>query len=248
MNIYEKIQLIKKELLEANLKKTGENKFAGFKYYELSDILPKIIELCNEHKIFTRVSFDKEQAVLELRNIEAPEEAIYYTSPMEELELKGCNKVQALGGTETYSRRYLYMACFDIIENDMFDGTTAEVNEEYAKNYVFNFGKHKGEKLTEVIELDDGYIKWLLKNENTQEDLLKSIEILTGQGPIEVDLELTKQFHELLVESGVDLDKLLEKYNTEKKEKFTYDDLTKEQKQDAMRRMQIVIEKRNNNE
>ena len=43
MNIYEKLTVAKKTILEANLKKSGENKFAGFKYYELSDITPKII-------------------------------------------------------------------------------------------------------------------------------------------------------------------------------------------------------------
>lgn len=248
MNIYEKIQLIKKELLEANLKKTGENKFAKFKYYELADFLPTIIKLCDVHKVFTRISFDYEKATLEVRNIENPEEVVYYTSPMEELELKGCNKVQALGGTETYSRRYLYQACFDIIENDMFDGTSAEVNEEYANNYVFTFGKHNGEKLVDVITNDDYYIQWLLKNEKTSDDLLKSIEILTGQKPKEIELELTEQFQRLLVDSEVDLEKLLKKYNTGEKENFTTNDLTKEQMQDAIRRMQTVIEKRNNNE
>ena len=48
---------------------------------------------------------------------------------MEELELKGCNKIQALGGSETYSRRYLYMSAFDIIENDMFDAVVSEEKE-----------------------------------------------------------------------------------------------------------------------
>lgn len=244
MNIYEKIQLVKKELLEANLKKSGENKFAGFKYYELSDFLPTIINLCNEHKLFTRISFDYNDATLEVRNIENPEEVIYYTSPMEELELKGCNKVQALGGTETYNRRYLYMACFDIIENDMFDSEKV-VDEEYAKNYVFKFGKYKETALTEVIEKDDNYITWLLKNENTDKDLLKSIEILTGRVPKEVDLDITKEFMELLISSGTDLEELLSYYNTDKKEKFTKDDLTKEQLVDAIGKMKKKIEKEN---
>lgn len=244
MNIYEKIQLIKKELLEANLKKSGENKFAGFKYYELSDIVPTIIELCNEHKVFTRISFSDYEATLEVRNIENIDEVIYYTSPMEELELKGCNKVQALGGTETYSRRYLYMACFDIIENDMFDGEKV-VDEEYAKNYVFKFGKYKETALTDVIEKDDNYITWLLKNEDTDKDLLKSIEILTGRVPKEVDLDITKEFMELLVSSGTDLEELLEYYNKDKKEKFTKDDLTKEQLADAIGKMKKKMEKEN---
>ena len=122
MNIYEKIQEVKVRLLKANIKKSGVNKFAGYNYYELADFTPFIIDFCTELKLFTAISFDKELAKLTIVNSENPEERIEYTSPIEELELKGCNKIQALGGTETYSRRYLYMSAFDIIESDMFDG------------------------------------------------------------------------------------------------------------------------------
>jgi hypothetical protein len=55
---------------------------------------------------------------------------------MEELELKGCNKIQALGGTETYQRRYLYMSAFDIIENDLFDATSGTKQNESKPKYV----------------------------------------------------------------------------------------------------------------
>lgn len=122
MNVYEKMQLAKVQLLEKNLKKSGENKFSKFFYYELADILPSIIQICNELKLFTAVSFTDDLAVLEIIDVEKPENKIIYTSPMRDLELKGCNKIQSLGGTETYSRRYLYMSAFDIIESDMFDG------------------------------------------------------------------------------------------------------------------------------
>lgn len=125
-NIYLKIQNVKEKLLKENIKKSGKNKFAGYDYYELADFTPSIIKFCNEERLFTRISFDKELATLEIIDIDKPEDKISYTSPMEELELKGCNKIQALGGTETYSRRYLYMVAFDIIENDMFDSTTTE--------------------------------------------------------------------------------------------------------------------------
>lgn len=126
MNIYEKIQLVKLKLLQTNIKKSGFNKFAGYNYYELADFTPYIINFCTELKLFTAISFDKELAKLTIINVDQPEEKVEYTSPIEELELKGCNKVQALGGTETYSRRYLYMAAFDIIENDMFDSVVTE--------------------------------------------------------------------------------------------------------------------------
>ncbi len=129
-NIYKKIQATKKRLLEANLKKSGENDFSHYKYYELADFLPTLIKLCDEEGLFTGVRFDDEFAYLDIVNIEKPEEKVIYTSPMRALELKGANAVQALGGVETYSRRYLYMAAFDIVENDMFDSTVEEPKKE----------------------------------------------------------------------------------------------------------------------
>lgn len=162
MNIYEKLTIAKKTILEANLKKSGENKFAGFKYYELSDITPKIIEVCNNLKLHTAISFDKDYATLTITNIENVEEKLIYQSPMKELSLKGCNDIQALGGVETYSRRYLYLTAFDIIENDMFDAKSGtqdneETEESKLKNQIKSYGqkasellKTKGKKLSEL--------------------------------------------------------------------------------------------------
>jgi len=132
-NIYEKVQEIKSELLKKGLKKTGLNKFSNFQYFELSDFLPTIIELCKQHKVCTYVSFDNEKAFLTAINSEKIDEKIEISSPMRSLELKGCNEIQALGGVETYNRRYMYMALFDITENDMFDavaGTEANNKKE----------------------------------------------------------------------------------------------------------------------
>lgn len=96
MNIYEKIQKVKVDLLNSKLKKSGENKFSGFKYFELADFLPTIIKLCEEEKLFTSISFGTELATLKIVNSEEPTEVVTYTSPMKDLELKGCNSVQAL--------------------------------------------------------------------------------------------------------------------------------------------------------
>lgn len=133
MSIYKKIQLVKQKLLEANLRKTGENKYAGFKYYELADFTPTIINLCNEVGLFTKITFNNEEAKLTIINSDKPDQREEYTSPMRTLELKGCNQIQALGGVETYSRRYLYMSAFDIIENDMFDAQSGSNNSKEVK-------------------------------------------------------------------------------------------------------------------
>lgn len=137
MNIYEKIQKVKQELAERELKKSGENKFSGFKYYELGDFMPSIIELCNKYQLFTQVTFTNEEGILllvdadasnaiKLENGELDYRCIKYTSPMRDLELKGANAIQALGGVQTYLRRYLYMNTFDIVEADMFDSNEFE--------------------------------------------------------------------------------------------------------------------------
>jgi len=234
MNIYEKVQLIKKEILESNLKKSGENKFANFKYYELADFLPTIVNLCNEHKVFTRISFDFENATLEIRNVENVEEVIYYTSPMEELELKGCNKIQALGGTETYSRRYLYMSAFDIVENDMFDAQEP-ITKESAEQYTFQSGKHQGWTLKRVIEEDKKFLNWLLNN-STDERLLEMIKLLTGEVPKTDEewderLELTQQLQRLIVDKGLDIEKICEYYKVESTQ-----DLSNEQMQEIIKK------------
>lgn len=126
MNIYEKMNEAKIHILKAKLKKSGENKFAGFKYFELADILPEIVDICQQLKLHTKVTFTESEAVLTITNAEDPKEILHVTSPMKETELKGCNAIQALGGVETYQRRYLYMAAFDIIENDLFDAKTGQ--------------------------------------------------------------------------------------------------------------------------
>lgn len=59
------------------------------------------------------------------------------------------------------------------------------------------------------------------------------------QADDEINLALTKEFNDVLVSSGTDLDELLTYYNKEKKENFTINDLTEQQKKEA-----IVIMKR----
>ncbi|MDR1926171.1 MAG: ERF family protein [Endomicrobium sp.] len=130
LNIYKKIELIKLSLLKKNIKKTGKNTFSKYDYYELSDILPFIVEECEKNNLFTKISFTQDIASLTIVNCDNPNETIEYTSPMEKITIKGCNEIQALGGVETYQRRYLYMAAFDIIENDLFDSIAGSKDNE----------------------------------------------------------------------------------------------------------------------
>lgn len=192
MILYEKINKIKEGILKANLKKSGYNKFSNFSYYELADITPTIIKLCNEYNVMTQFTFDKEYARLLITDVEKPEDNLIYTSPMEELEIKGANKIQALGGTETYQRRYLYMMAFDIIESDMFDATAGMTDEDKAKAYTFMSGKCKGKTITEVYNEDKGYLQWCLDN-GKNDEVKGYIELITDLKRTEIPSEEEQQ-------------------------------------------------------
>ena len=137
-----------------------------------------LIKLCDEYKVFTKFSYSKDLATLEIINIENPVEKEIYTSPMEELELKGCNKIQALGGTETYSRRYLYMSAFDIIENDMFDAVVSEEKLKDTAKLLTTFEKLVIETNTEKEKL---YEHYGVENNTqmTNEQLQDAIDIMS---------------------------------------------------------------------
>lgn len=131
MNIYEKMQSAKVMLQKKDLKKTGENKFSNYKYYELGDFMPAINEICEELKLFTQVDFAPDFATLTIINTEKADEKLVYNSEMVKVTLKGCNEIQALGGVQTYQRRYLYMNAFEISENDYYiDGNNKEQNDK----------------------------------------------------------------------------------------------------------------------
>ncbi|HBF7083053.1 TPA: ERF family protein [Clostridioides difficile] len=125
-NIYIKLMDVRVKFSKLNLKKSGENKFANFKYFELADFLPQATGLLEEAKLCPIVTFTNEYATLTLINGENPSEQIVFTSPMRDLQLKGSNELQALGGIETYQTRYLYIQLLNITENDSFDAVSGK--------------------------------------------------------------------------------------------------------------------------
>lgn len=133
LNVYGKLAEARKRFLEAPVKKSGINRFAEYKYFELSDIVPPATTIFNDLGLVFIISFTAEYATGILVDTEDPVNSISFTSPMKELDVKGMNAIQALGGVETYQRRYLYMTCLDIVEADAFDATQGKPDPETGK-------------------------------------------------------------------------------------------------------------------
>jgi hypothetical protein len=132
MKVKKAIQEIRVKLQNLNIVKTGHNKFAKFRYYELADFIPNVNELCLIHGISTNFSVDNEKATLEISDIES-DESVVFSVPFVTPEIKGANATQNLGGAITYIKRYLYMNAFEIVENDHFDSVTGKKEAEIPK-------------------------------------------------------------------------------------------------------------------
>lgn len=134
--IQEKLQKARFELLSKKLKKSGKNGYSGFTYYELADFIPQVTEIFYNLKIFSNFSIDEGKAFLTCTDWEDKTQEVF-KSPIEDLELKGCTKIQALGGVHTYMKRYLYLNALEITENDMFDAKAGVIEEKKPQNNDF---------------------------------------------------------------------------------------------------------------
>lgn len=121
MTVYSKLAKARVKLQETDIKKSGFNKFSKFKYYELSDFLPSLNKINADLGILPIFNMNNEKATLKIVNCDKPEEIIEFEIPFVSSEVKGANAVQNLGGTETYLRRYLFLAAYEITDGEVFD-------------------------------------------------------------------------------------------------------------------------------
>lgn len=203
MNIYEKVQQIRVDLQGMNLKKSGENKFAGYKYYELGDFLPYVNRLMLSNKVASQVTFETDFARLRLINCEKPEETMEFTSPMAGATLKGAHDIQNLGAVETYQRRYLYMAAFEIVESDFFDATQGKQGEQKQqdKKQDTKLSEYMGNKLNDAVM---GYASLTQTKNKAVMDLIKKETGLTPKTMTDEDgekvLALLKEWSDKYIE------------------------------------------------
>jgi len=132
MKVYKKLSIARVLLQEMPLTKSGHNKFAGYKYFELGDFLPAIQKIFNEIGLVDVISFDKDEATMTIYDADDGS-SVQFKSPMGSANLKGCHEVQNIGAVETYQRRYLYVTALAIVEHDALDAVTGDSKTVEAK-------------------------------------------------------------------------------------------------------------------
>lgn len=120
--VYHKLMQARIALQGKKLTKTGHNKFAGYKYFELGDFLPATQEIFLDIGLCGYVTFTTELAILSIVDTGGGGE-LQITSPMATASLKGAHDIQNLGAVQTYLRRYLWVTAMEIVEHDALDAT-----------------------------------------------------------------------------------------------------------------------------
>ena len=126
---------IKGELSQHKIPKSGKNKFSGFTYHELGDFMPFINELNARHGVNAMVNIKRVQNLcyILLVNTEDTNDRYCVEIPLDEAEMLSngggaskVDKIQRLGSTVTYLRRYLFMTAYDIVESDGVDASSGK--------------------------------------------------------------------------------------------------------------------------
>ena len=183
MNVLKKLIDSRVALQHKSLNKSGHNKFAGYKYFELADFLPTVQQIFQEKGLVDVISFTETLATMIVFDTEDGS-SVSFTSPMGSANLKGCHEVQNVGAVESYQRRYLYTTALAIVENDVLDAVTGDdakpvVKEEKPKAILIGqnpevFAKERPQGRTaEQLLLVDKLIEWA--EASTTEAELKSV-------------------------------------------------------------------------
>jgi hypothetical protein len=118
----------------------------------------------------------REIAKLSLTDILNPNDALIYEMPLREIEIKGANKMQNVGGVRTYAKRYLYMEALNISDNNLdLDGNDMS-NKKNAK------ATSKDEKLTEAINAIKIKVDVLRKAQIKDTDISNAIKNVYSDG------------------------------------------------------------------
>lgn len=173
MSIYEKLARIQEEVMNTSFSKSGENKFQKYDYFELEDLLQKIIPLTIKYETTIMFSFT-EHGVLKLKDWNPEKGEVSIRVPFPELEAinRGTNKIQSTGAYITYLKRYLLMNMFLIMEKDIVDSNTnnAGVKETSKKEVSESVTGDPVQKVREYIHSKDSTLEItpLMINQNRQ--------------------------------------------------------------------------------
>ena len=127
MNIYEKLDKARALVRKTKHKKKGKNTYSKYDYFTPEQVELIVAEVCTETRMIAICNLKTSEyglyQTLELVDLDDTKSSITFQLATKHGSLKATNETQQMGGTDTYSERYIKMKVFQIKDNNLdFDG------------------------------------------------------------------------------------------------------------------------------
>jgi hypothetical protein len=130
MEVFKKLQQAKEKIKKSDLKKEGRNEYSKYDYFTPEQVDKLVFEAAKEFNLFNSYQLKRTEfglvAQLKVIDLDSGKSEIFEIAT-EIPEIKATNIAQQLGGAVTYSKRYLLMSTYDIVDNNLdFDSRTPQ--------------------------------------------------------------------------------------------------------------------------
>jgi len=123
MNIYQKLDTARELVRTTEHKKDGRNTYSNYDYFTPELVETIVSEVCSKTKLIPLCNLKRnehgEYQEMILVNLEDTSETITFELATVRGEMKATNATQQMGGTDTYSERYLKQKVFQIKDNNL---------------------------------------------------------------------------------------------------------------------------------
>lgn len=117
--LFTKLNKARIEFMDKHVAARGENNFNHFNYITLKDIVDNALPILVDNGLALHHMLYQSPPVVEVIDLDTGYGELFGSNYNMELEGKNTNqKLQALGSSETYLRRYIYLQILDIVEQD----------------------------------------------------------------------------------------------------------------------------------
>lgn len=159
-NLYEKLNKARELVRTGGYKKDGTNTYSKYDYFTPEMVEKIVSDVCEKNKLLTICNLKADQfglyQELILIDLEETDKPLVFQLRTVMGEMKATNATQQMGGTDTYSERYIKMKVFQIKDNNLdFDSQDHTQPPKVGKKAREDKNKQDKENGVDPLQEDD---------------------------------------------------------------------------------------------
>jgi hypothetical protein len=157
-NVLEKLKQARDIIKSSDLKKSGRNDYSKFDYYTPEQVESLVDKACNETNSIVLCNLKADEfglfQTLDFIDLDS-EEKLSFEMRTKHGSITATNETQQMGGTDTYSERYIKMKVFQIKDNNLDIDSQDNRKETFKEQQIkqINQIKEIDEKKEKIVSL-----------------------------------------------------------------------------------------------